>query len=197
MSEGMLDCALCSARRWMSLGPAAAEELRSAGAARLYCDGCGRETYWIFTQSHSGAAPQRKAPEPPPLASAEPDSLAAQTPPAPREEALRSCQTERRLGTERRQRSRRGQRRVALQLPVRVRVNSPGAQFEETARTLNVCRNGIYFQTERPYTKGLPAYVALNYSARDASPVPEQRGTVVRVDTIAGSPARAVAIKLH
>ena len=197
MSEAMLDCAICSTRKWMSLEPAAAEDLQGAWAARLYCDGCGRETYWLYAQSDSGAAPQRKAPEPPPLVAAEPASFVAEASPARREEGLRSCQTERRLGGERRQRSRRGQRRVALQLPVRIRVNSLGAQFEEAARTLNVCRNGIYFQTERPYATGLPAYVALNYSARDTGPVAEQRGTVVRVDTIPGSPARAVAIQLH
>jgi hypothetical protein len=197
MSEAMLDCAVCSTRKWMSVEPAAAEELRGAGAARLYCDGCGRETYWLYAQSHSGAAPQRKTPEPLPLRAAEPANLVAEAPTAPREESLRSCQTERRIGADRRQRSRRGQRRVALQLPVRVRINSLGAQFEETARTLNVCRNGIYFQTERPYAKGISAYVTLNYSTRDTGPVAEQRGTVVRVDSIAGSPARAVAIQLH
>lgn len=169
MSEAMLNCVVCGTRKWMSLEPAAEEDLRGAGAARLDCDCCGRQTYWFYAQSNSGAAPQRKAPEPPPLATRELASLVAEALPAPHEDELRSRQTERRNGAERRLRSRRGQRRVALQLPVRVRVNSLGTQFEEVARTLNVCRNGVYFQTERPYATGLPAYIALNYSARTSA----------------------------
>jgi hypothetical protein len=106
-------------------------------------------------------------------------------------------QTERRVATDRRGRARRTNRRVALQTPVRVRVISAASQFEEITRTINVSRNGLYFQSERPYTKGLPIYVAMNYSSREPAAAPEQKATVVRVDSVPGAATRGIAIQLH
>jgi hypothetical protein len=106
-------------------------------------------------------------------------------------------QTERRVSTDRRGRVRRMQRRVALQVPVRVRVISAAQQFEEVTRTMNVSRSGIYIQSDKPYAKGTPIYVAMNYSAREPGMSGEQKATVVRVDSVPGSTSRGVAIQLH
>jgi hypothetical protein len=117
---------------------------------------------------------------------------------AHRDEIMRVYQRERRKFEDRRQDARRADRRVALQLPVRIRVSFNQSQFIEVSRTVNVCRRGIYFQTERPFAKGVPVRVALNYSPWEPSGQPaEQKGTVVRVHSFPGSTARGVAIQLH
>jgi hypothetical protein len=197
MSGAMLDCAICSTRKWKPLEEAHVEDLRLSGAARLFCESCTRETYWFYSQHSEGAAAPRRMAEPPSRSTLVPSgsepAVAAQEHQSP----MRSMQTERRMATDRRSRARRVHRRVALQVPVRLRVSSAAAQFEEVTRTMNVCRNGIYIQTERPYSKGLPIYVAMNYSAREPGSTQEQRATVVRVDPIPGSTARGIAIQIH
>ena len=196
MSGATLDCVVCRTRHWRNLEADAAEEVRSTGATKLFCDNCARYTYWLFSENDSEAVPQRKEREPVSVGVGE-------APPANgvtavlRSEMMRLYQPERRKVAERRGGVRRTERRVALQLPVRLRVNTNGAQFEEVTRTVNVGRNGIYFQTERPYSKGLPTFVALHYSPREPGLLTEQKGTVVRVDSSPGSPARGVAIQLH
>ena len=203
MSGAMLDCVVCNTRKWKTLEAAKAGEARSAGATKFFCSDCGRETYWLFPQNDSGAAPQRKEPElVSRMVSGTRAAVGGMSPTnggtaAARDEIQRLSRTERRMGADRRARMRRSHRRVSLQLPVRLRVSSNGAQFEEVTRTVNVCRNGIYIQTEQPYSKGLPAYVALNYSPREPYPLTEQKGTVVRVDSLPGNSARGVAIQLH
>jgi hypothetical protein len=187
----MLECVICSGRKWKSLEESHEEDLRLSGAAKLFCDGCTRETYWLYSRNDSGAIPVRKTAEPP--VRAEHSAAAPSAEPVP----MRSMQTERRIGTDRRGRVRRLHRRVALQVPVRVRAVSTAAQFEEITRTVNVSRTGLYIQTERPMTKGLPIYVAMNYSAREPGMASEQKATVVRVDAIPGSRARGVAIQIH
>jgi len=202
MSGAMLDCAICSTRKWKDLEASHEEDLRMAGAARLYCDGCARETYWFYSQHSEGASTAGRTAQPPARSKASSGAVevsasssgeaavAAQTP-------QRVTQAERRTAADRRHRARRAQRRVALQVPVRLRVNSPASQFEEETRTVNVCRNGIYIQSERPYSKGAPLLVAMNYSPRQPDMTSEQSATVVRVDTLAGTAARGVAIQLR
>ena len=203
MSGAMLDCAICSARKWKALESSHEEDLRMAGAARLFCESCTRETYWFYSQHSEGTAAVRRTAEPPSRskitngAEETPAAVSASGEAASMQQGpIRTMQTERRNAAERRHRSRRGQRRVALQVPVRVRANSPNSQFEEITRTVNVCRNGIYIQSERPYAKGSPIYVAMNYSPRESAMAPEQKATVVRVDSLAGTAARGVAIQL-
>jgi hypothetical protein len=189
----MLECVICNGRKWKSLEAAHEEDLRLSGAARLFCDGCTRETYWLYSRNDAGAAPVRRTAEPPMRAESQAPSPA---PPAA-EPAPRSVQTERRVGSDRRGRSRRANRRVALQVPVRVRVMSAGSQFEEVTRTVNVCRNGLYIQSERQYAKGLPIYVAMNYSAKEPSMAAEQKATVVRVDSVPGVRSHGIAIQMQ
>jgi hypothetical protein len=109
---------------------------------------------------------------------------------------MRAMQADRRIAADRRGRARRLQRRVALQVPVRVRLNTAGSQFEEVTKTVNVSRNGIYIQSERPYGKGSPVYVAMNYSTREPAMNSEQKATVVRIDALAGTRARGIALQL-
>lgn len=203
MAGAMLDCAICSTRKWQTLEPAGGEELRQAGATRLYCSTCDRETYWLYSQHDPGSSTERRT-YPPPAALAEDSAAADAGAGAPTSEGgnvkpgtVRSYQIERRTGPERRHHPRRGHRRVALQMPVRIRANTQAAPFEEVTRTVNVCRNGIYFQSERPYSKGLAALVALNYSPREPGSLAEQKGTVVRVDSEPGARVRGVAIHLQ
>ena len=157
MSGAMLDCVVCNTRKWKTLEAAKAGEVRSAGATKLFCSDCGRETYWLFPQNDSGAAPQRKEPElvsqtvsgaGPAVGGMSPTNGGTA---AARDEIQRLSRTERRMGADRRARMRRSHRRVSLQLPVRLRVSSNGAQFEEVTRTVNVSRHGIYIQTEQPH----------------------------------------------
>jgi PilZ domain len=198
MAGVMLDCAVCGARKWKPVEEAHAEDLRISGAAKLFCENCARETYWLYSQHSEGAMAPRRAGEQAARASAG-SAAGASSASSTAEQAtpMRSMQTERRVGIDRRARSRRTQRRVALQVPVRLRVISAASQFEEITRTMNVSRSGIYIQSERPYTKGLPIYVAMNYSAREPGMSGEQKATVVRVDSLPGSPGRGVAIQLH
>jgi len=200
MAGAMLDCAICGIRKWKSLEESHEEDLRVSGAARLFCESCTRETYWLYAQTTGGTAAPRRTAEPPVRTEATAGSGAegsASAAAEPMIAPLRSLQTERRMAADRRHRLRRVQRRVALQVPVRVRASAAAAQFEEVTRTVNVCRNGLYIQTERPYSRGLPLYVAMNYSPREPSVSAEQKATVVRVDSIPGSRARGVAIQLH
>ena len=196
MSGAMLECVICSARKWKALEEPHHEDLKLSGAAKLFCDGCTRETYWLFCRNDMGTAPARRTAEPPVRSESQPAQVglgAASAESAP----IRSVQTERRLGTDRRSHSRRIHRRVALQVPVRVRAISAASPFEEVTRTVNVCRNGIYIQTERHYTKGAPIYVAMNYSAKEPGMAAEQKATVIRVDSIPGTQARGVAIQMQ
>lgn len=204
MSGAMLDCAICNTRKWKELEPSHEENLRMAGAARLFCESCSRETYWFYSQHAEGAAALRRTAEPPARIKASNGALEATASAASSAEAAvasptptRVTQTERRIGTDRRHRTRRAQRRVALQVPVRLRANTPALQFEEITRTVNVCRNGIYIQSERPYAKGAALLVAMNYSPQQRDMTTDQRATVVRVDSTAGSPNRGIAIRLH
>jgi hypothetical protein len=200
MSGAMLDCAICAARKWKDLESAHEEDLRMAGAARLFCEGCTRETYWFYSQHGEGSSSAGRTAQPPSRSKASngtDEVSAAAIGGASPEAPMRVMQTERRVAVDRRNRARRAQRRVALQVPVRVRVNSPASQFEEVTRTVNVCRNGIYIQSERPYSKGAPIYVAMNYSQREPAMASEQKATVVRIDSSAGTPTRGVAIRLN
>ena len=197
MSGAMLDCAVCGARKWKSMEDAHGEDLRISGAAKLFCDSCTRETYWFYSQHSEGATAQRRVAALPSRAGASAEGASVESEAASQQAAPVRMQTERRISSDRRSRSRRAQRRVALQVPVRVRVISSASQFEDVTRTVNVSRSGIYIQSERPYTKGLPIYVAMNYSAREPAMSGEQKATVVRVDNVPGSANRGIAIQLH
>jgi len=203
MAGAMLDCAICSTRNWKPLEPVHEEDLQMAGAARLFCENCTRETFWLYSQHSEGASAMRRTAEPPSRANGtvigeEQSSGTARAEPAGSGSApIRAMHANRRIAADRRSRTRRVQSRVALQIPVRLRLSTADSQFEEVTKTVNVCRNGIYIQSERPYGKGSPVYVAMNYSPREPALTSEQKATVVRVDALAGTPAHGFAIELH
>jgi hypothetical protein len=195
---------MCGTRKWKSLEETHTEDLRISGAAKLFCESCTRETYWTYSQHSEGNSAVRRIAEPSSrtmtsaVGGAEAGAAAAADEPAGCQQGpVRSMQTERRVASDRRGRTRRTNKRVALQTPVRVRVISAASQFEEVTRTMNVSRNGLYFQSDRPYTKGLPIYVAMNYSPREPAVAAEQKATVVRVDSVPGTATRGIAIQLQ
>ena len=92
---------------------------------------------------------------------------------------------------------RRGKRRAKVAQPVRVRPSEPGEkQFDEVQVTLNVCRNGIYFATERDsYYKHMRLFVTFPYSNGPGAINWEYIGQVVRVDRLPDG-RRGIAVQL-
>ena len=201
MAEGMLDCVVCGTRKWQTFEGTKAEELRLAGATRLPCSVCRADTYWTFSQNERRQSQDRRkepvAPRPPELNF----PIVALKPPPDKEfyrqAAIQAFQTERRTGVDRRQEVQRNHHRLPLQLPIRVRVQSFNLQFEEVTNTVNVCRTGVFFYSPRPYSKGVRAFITLNYVQHDPIPNLEHSGTVVRVESNPRSESKGVAIQLY
>lgn len=187
MPGAMLECAVCTGQKFHQLNEDNLEELRNSGAVSLVCETCHRKTYWLYG-AHGGVSTP---------AAVKASEIMSMSSLAPRnsQESSRMYQPERRLNQERRSISRRHTRRVALQLPVRLRVSAMNGKFEEVTRTINTSRTGIYLQSEHPYTKGASALVAMNYNPREAGMTMDQIATVVRVDSIPGSHMRGVALQ--
>lgn len=204
MAEAMLECAVCSTRKWQSFGAANAEELRLAGATRLPCPLCNTDTYWTFAENERRAdQDRRKQTEPPRPQQVDlqpgTEKVAFQPPPDRehfQQQAVRMFQPERRASVDRRQSPQRTHFRVPLRLPIRIRVSSFNLRFEEVASTINVCRTGVLFHSARPYSKGTLAYVILNYSPSDPTAI-EHTGTVVRIDSNPGSEVKGIAVQLQ
>lgn len=92
---------------------------------------------------------------------------------------------------------RRNKRRAMVSQPVRVRPSEPTMNdFDEVRRTVNICRDGIYFHTELPgYFKGQRLAVTMPYSPAPGAVNPEYIGEVVRIDSLPHK-QRGVAIQL-
>ena len=90
---------------------------------------------------------------------------------------------------------RRRKRRAKMAQPVRVRPSEPGANdFDEVRATLDVCRNGIYFPTQRhTYKKGMRLFVTFPFRG-ESEMNPEYIGQVVRVDPL---PDGQFAVAVH
>jgi hypothetical protein len=130
-------------------------------------------------------------PEPEPEVSAPPPpSLAAY------QEFARSLFVDHRATQERRETQQRGQRRVPLELHVRVRVNQIAERFEEVTRTANVCKGGVYILSEKPYRLGLSVLVTLNCQELVMGTTFEQPGKVVRIDKLPNNAMRGIAIAI-
>ena len=189
MPGAMLECAVCTGQKFHQLNESNLDELRNSGAVRLVCETCHRKTYWLYG-AHGGVA------TPAALKASEIMSMSS-IPARAAGEGAKLYQPERRISQDRRGIARRRSRRVALQLPVRVRVNAMSGRFEEVTRTINTSKTGIYFQTEQPYSKGATALVAMNYNPREVGMTMDQPATVVRVENIPGSHLRGVAMQFH
>jgi hypothetical protein len=184
-----LQCSVCQTRSECETSFEDWTALKDLGAALFPCEACGRKTYHIYPSSDYRPGMDRRifhtmavsssAPAP---AAAPPDAPAPVA--APRV-AAQSASTDRDDS--------RGQRRVPLALPLRVRSDEFGG-FTEVIKTVNVSRGGVYFHSERPYRTHQELKVALNYSAA-ASEHMEQRAQVVRVQTLDGDSKKGVAVK--
>jgi hypothetical protein len=205
MAEAMLDCVVCSTRKWRDLDLAKAGELRAAGAVLLSCELCRRETYWKASDHGRRAGSERRSHSEPVNPAAFERVLGSDrvTMQAPldkdmyRKAAAGMLEEDRRTGDERRQAFQRGHDRVPLRLPIRVRVNGKGAHFEEQTLTLNVSRHGVYFRSRMPYEKGIAAYLVLNYSPMNPASNIEQPATVVRVESPSGDGTRGIGVLIQ
>lgn len=188
MPGAMLECAVCTGQKYHQLNESHLDELRNSGAVSLVCETCHRKTYWLYG-AHGGVA------TPAAVKASEIMSLSGVA--SRSSEGSMLYQPERRISQDRRGHARRGARRVALQLPVRLRVSSMQGRFEEVTRTINTCKGGIFFHSEHPYSKGASALVTMNYSPREMGMTMDQQATVVRVESIPGSQMRGVAMAFH
>ncbi len=200
MPDAMLDCLVCGTSTRRAVEQHVLEDAGKAGAAGLFCPTCNRNTYWVARHSGGEASPDASGDAAGQAVAESGAAPGAGKPSASDPEhadPYHSYRAERRMGLDRRSRGRRIERRVCLRMPVRLQVNAPGSEFEETAVTENICKNGIYFLTENPYNRGWTAAVALNYDAGDPARASKQEATVVRVDLQSGSRLRGVAMQLH
>lgn len=92
---------------------------------------------------------------------------------------------------------RRDKRRARIAQPVRVRPSEPIPNgFDEVRATINVCRNGLYFDTERnSYEPGMRLFITFPYHQEASAINLEYIGRVVRVDKLASGRA-GVAVHL-
>jgi hypothetical protein len=204
MGQTMLDCVVCGGRKWMILEGMPADELVSTGATRMNCDSCKRDTYWKVADYGRRAGSDRRTQHDelkPQTVELVPGSqrISLQGPPD-RERYMQTAtqilQSERRMLPDRRQAFQRAHNRVPLRLPIRIRVSGMGLRFEEVTSTINVSRTGVYFESTGPYSKGLTAYIAVNFSATNPGANIEQLGTVVRIDPNPSAGTKGVAIHL-
>lgn len=75
---------------------------------------------------------------------------------------------------------RRAGRRVRMQLPIRVRSNSPQLSFVEVTRTLNASRDGACIVLHQPVREGMELQVLMPYS--EGENLPETRAKVIRAE---------------
>ncbi len=94
---------------------------------------------------------------------------------------------------------RRNRGRAKLAQPLRVRPSEPGgADFDEVLMTINVCRDGVYFPTEREgYFKGMRVFITFPYNETPGAINLEYIGEVVRIDKLShGRQGIAVHLKM-
>lgn len=181
----MLDCVLCRSRNLVVVDVSQMEQLQSTGATQLLCDVCNRVTAWVLADCSRRTGGERREKSGPAPAIA---ALACPPPPQLTDENRRS-------GVERRQASQRRSERVRLSLPIRIRVSTINLEINEVTTTINVSRGGVYFQSNKPYTKNLQVRATLNYNPKNEGAGIEQLAIVVRVDTDPKTAMKGVALK--
>ncbi|OFV81905.1 MAG: hypothetical protein A3D93_01480 [Acidobacteria bacterium RIFCSPHIGHO2_12_FULL_67_30] len=75
---------------------------------------------------------------------------------------------------------RRAARRVRMELPIRVRCQSPQLSFNEVTHTLNASRDGACLVVHQPLREGMEVFLLMPY--HEGETLPEMRAKVVRVD---------------
>jgi len=209
MTSAMLECTLCRMRRSQLLSEQQLNALHGTGCAQFYCDTCRNNTFWCYAQYDRRSGRDRRIGFPDPIAEQEEPSRHFSDGRMPgleplaggiEEDAARPSRPSPppvpRSPDDRRADHQRGHRRIALGLPVLVRVpGHPG--FDERTSTINVCKGGIYIQSEKPYQKDMTCFVILNYTEPAAGSSLEQRARVVRIDLNPARPKKGVAIAFN
>jgi hypothetical protein len=148
MCTALIECRKCHAVKLTHLSMVEHDVLGTSGLLVKECARCGSSTSWSYSEP-STAMPRDKSDAP---------ASSAETPEAQRVEA-----------------NRRVHKRVALQLPVRVR-SYYGA--EEFTRTENVSRGGLCFTSDKVYEVGEFLLITCPYEKTGHNI--EVRGRVVR-----------------
>ncbi len=205
MAQAMLDCGQCGTRKYTTLNEEHIHSLQSDDSVQFFCDHCRRETAWNYASYDRRGSGDRRL-ERRREASLEAALQAEAAPVAPvagppsenpYADLARSFLLDQRARSDRRAAQQRNHRRTPLELPLRVTSRMSGKQLQETTRTVNVCRTGVYFRSELSYQKDLPVGIELNYSDAPAASNLEQRGVVVRIDPLPATSRHGVAVKLN
>ncbi len=207
-TKAMLDCTLCQGRKNQDLQDDQVRALHTTGACQLYCEKCNRHTMWSYAVYDRRAGRDRRT-IPRPLSEEElkqPEikerAYAMVAVPvevdAYKDLARAVLGKDGRKKTERREAHNRVAVRVPLEVPVRLRVVEIPQRFEEVTRTSNLCKGGIYIESDKAYHLGLPVLVVLHYADVVLAGQLEQRAVVVRLDQLPFAGAkRGVAFKFE
>lgn len=205
MAMMMMECLSCGNRSLLDFPPAQLSDIGAAGATWVACETCNRDTNWKFADYGRRSGMNRRGNDEVPTpqrANNEPGLQRASFRPSPdqdefRQPAVAIIQHERRSLSDRRQTVLRQKDRMPLQVPICIRYDNPDARFEEVTETINVSRRGVYFKSNRPYSKGATVYLTLNYSPTNLGSNIEKLGSVVRVEPPATpSDFKGVAMQL-
>jgi len=162
-SNALLECRNCSQVKLVALSLVEVEVLQTSGILRKHCERCDATSLWSYTE--------RQVPMPSPV---EPASQAQETAPAPGAP-----------GKERRR-----FRRVALQLPVRVRNYDGGV---EITRSENLSKGGFCFISEKQYPIGEGIMVTCPYNSTGDNI--EVRARVVSCQETQGNPRKVYGVQ--
>ena len=170
-----LQCCVCQTRVEFVVTPRELGSLRDSGVCFKPCPACKRSTYWACPSTDDVPGtdrrvfPRESAVSKPPKQPKQPEALPEGHPGS------------------------RGPRRVALELPVRVRGLGSDV-WEELTVTADASKTGLYFLSDKPLQVGQELRVAVNYSKSAAGEL-EQHARVVRIVAIPASSKKGIAVE--
>lgn len=161
--SALLQCSVCLVISSFLLTHKDVGAAAASAFLRRDCPRCGRETLWTYVTSDR-RSPSTDAPKP--------------------------VVDE---GAERRERERRTEKRLSVQVPIRIR--SPEGNVEVT-KTVNLSASGARFLSAHDYSKGAMVFVAAPY--REGEDAIEMRATIEHVEAPASETGkRLVGIKAY
>lgn len=96
---------------------------------------------------------------------------------------------------ERSKREKRAHSRNKLHMPIRVRGFLPKGAVDETTRTENVARGGVYFLSEHAYYPSVRLHVSYPYWDTPGALNPVYEAEVVRVDDVGSEDYKGIAVR--
>lgn len=147
-TSALLQCSVCLVVSSFLLTHKDVGAAAASAFLRRNCPRCGRETLWSYVTSDR-RSPSTEAPKP-----------------VVNEEA------------DRRARERRNEKRLAVQVPIRIRTNEGKV---EVTKTVNLSASGARFLSRNDYPVGVQVFVAAPY--REGEEAIEVRATVEHVET--------------